>query len=41
MLVAWCAGLVAVVVFGLLSGNLAAMALPWFFASGATSPTGG
>lgn len=30
MLVAWTAGIVAIVVFGVLSGNLAAMTLRWF-----------
>lgn len=41
MLIAWGAGLVAIVVFGALSGNLAAMALRWFFDGvGATPATG-
>lgn len=40
MLVAWTAGIAAVVVFGLLSGNLAAMVLPWLTGAGAR-PAGG
>jgi hypothetical protein len=41
MLVAWGAGIAAVVVFGMLSGNLAAMTLPWVFGSGGATPAGG
>jgi hypothetical protein len=41
MLIAWGAGLAAIVVFGLLSGNLAAMALPWLFDSAGVTPATG